>query len=98
MPVASKPELDLQLDTLEPPRLCETIAPTVCDHVGMRHEKTLSRPLHHRVDGARGRNLVRKLLSDVRRYAQPVIGAGEAPGNTPGPVVLGACAEGKVGA
>src|SRR5678816_808927 len=79
----------LQLHALQSPGLCEALAATLFDDVGMPHDETLGRSLQHGVDGARDRGLIPNLLSDVGRYAQTLVAAGDARGTTPGPVVTG---------
>src|SRR5678815_5704080 len=86
----------LQLHALQSPGLCEAVAATLFDDVGMSHDETLGRSLQHGVDGARDRGLIRNLLSDVGRYAQTLVAAGDARGTTPGPVVPGTSTEDDV--
>ncbi len=86
----------LHLHPLPSPGLCEAVAASIFDDVGMPYDETLGRSLQHGVDGARSRGLIRNLLSDVGRYAHALVAAGNARGTTPGPVVPGAGAKGNV--
>ena len=77
----------LHIYALESPGLCEAVAATLFDDVGMPDDQTLDRSLQHGAEGARSRGLVRNVPSDVGRYAHPAVEAGQARGTTHGPVV-----------